>query len=293
MDGTVRTVKAFAKINLLLDILSRRDDGYHDLFMIMQSVDLSDEVTVRLAPGADISLTCDKADIPCDERNTAYKAARAFFDCAGTERGLVIEIKKRIPHAAGLAGGSADAAAVLTALRSMLRPSMSDRQLIDIAASVGADVPFCCLGGTMAAQGIGEILTYLPQLDIPHLVLVKPPVSVSTGQAYAAFDEAERVRHLDCHGMFSAVRDGDLEGAAKRVGNVFEQFIDVRDRVHIKAVMRAHGALAACMSGSGPSVFGVFPDGESAAACAKELEGTYKDTFLTRSVKSGTEIVTH
>lgn len=284
------TVKAYAKINLLLDILGTMENGYHDLFMLMQSISVHDTVKVELTTTKKIEITCSEADIPCDERNIAYKAAVAFFDITKVENpGVKIQIKKTIPHAAGLAGGSADGAAVVVALKKMLCPELTDRDIIEICSVFGSDVPFCATGGTMIAQGTGTALTYMPQLDIPYMVLVKPDCSVATGPAYKAFDTAENVLHSDRNGMFYAVMNKDYNGIYQRVSNTFEQFIDVPQRVDIKAVMRKHNAKAACMSGSGPSVFGIFLTEEDAKAAYEELKKNYKDTFLCSSVEKGCE----
>lgn len=285
-------VKAYAKINLLLDILGTLENGYHDLFMLMQSVGIYDIVTVEANESKDITITCDISDIPTDERNIAYKAAKAFFDFVQMNvQGINIDIQKHIPHAAGLAGGSADGAAVVVALKKMYAPYLSDRDIIEICSSFGSDVPFCATGGTMLAQNTGTVLTYLPQLDIKNIVIVKPDCSVSTGAAYKAFDTAERVRHLNRETMLKSVLNMDMQTLYRCVGNVFEQFIDVPERVVIKSVMRKHGAVCSCMSGSGPSVFGVFSDSKKAAECAKELEKSFKQTFLCSSVKQGCEII--
>lgn len=284
------TVKANAKINLLLDILGTLPNGYHDLYMLMQSVNLHDTVTVETDNSRAISLTSNIQDIPLDESNTAVKAANAFFNATGVENpGLRIHLEKTIPHAAGLAGGSADAAGVLVALKSLFMPSLTDRQLIEIGAQVGSDVPFCALGGTMVAQGTGTILTYLPNLRIENIVIVKPDRSVSTGKAYSAFDSAEKVRHLDKTGIFKAVTESDYDGIYARCDNVFEQFIFVPERVPIKAVMRKHGAKCCCMSGSGPSIFGIFDSPEDAEMAAEELKTDYPNTFVCRSTEAGVE----
>ena len=284
------TVKANAKINLLLDILGVLPNGYHDLYMLMQSVSLHDTITVEVDNSRKISLTCNIRDIPLDDSNTAVKAAKAFFDCTGKENpGVTIRLEKTIPHAAGLAGGSADAAGVLVALKRLFMPELSDRQLIEIGSLVGSDVPFCALGGTMVAQGTGTILTYLPNLKLENIVIVKPDRSVSTGKAYSAFDSAEKVRHLDKAGIFKAVTENDYDAIYSRCDNVFEQFIFVPERVLIKAIMRKHGAKCCCMSGSGPSIFGIFESAEDAEEAAAELKESYENTFVCRGTEAGVE----
>ena len=286
------TVKAYAKINLLLDILGSRPDGYHELFMIMQSVGLFDTVTVETAGRPGIEISADIPDIPTGRENIAYKAAEAFFAHTGiSDTGLKIGIEKRIPHAAGLAGGSADGAAVIVALRKMFAPDLSFRDVIEIGAKVGSDVPFCSLGGTMAAQGRGTILTCMPNLEMKNILIVKPEISVSTGRAYSAFDEAESIHHPDCSGAFSACLGNDKKALYSRVANVFEQFIDVPQRVDIKSVMRRHGAACSCMSGSGPSVFGIFESSENAKKCLAELKQRFPQSFLVPAKPMGVEVL--
>ena len=285
------TVKANAKINLLLDILGTLPNGYHDLYMLMQSVSLHDTVTVETDNSKKITLTCNIKNIPLDDSNTAVKAANAFFAYTGKENpGVKIHLKKTIPHAAGLAGGSADAAGVLVALKRLFMPELTDRQLIEIGSTVGSDVPFCALGGTMVAQGTGTILTYLPNLSLENIVIVKPDRSVSTGKAYSAFDSAEKVRHLDKTGIYNAVIEKDYDGIYSRCDNVFEQFIFVPERVPIKAIMRKYNAKCCCMSGSGPSIFGIFESAEDAEKAAEELKESYPNTFVCRSTEAGVEI---
>lgn len=285
------TVKANAKINLLLDILGTLPNGYHDLYMLMQSVSLHDTVTVETDNSKKITLTCNIKNIPLDDSNTAVKAANAFFAYTGKENpGVKIHLKKTIPHAAGLAGGSADAAGVLVALKRLFMPELTDRQLIKIGSTVGSDVPFCALGGTMVAQGTGTILTYLPNLSLENIVIVKPDRSVSTGKAYSAFDSAEKVRHLDKTGIYNAVIEKDYDGIYSRCDNVFEQFIFVPERVPIKAIMRKYNAKCCCMSGSGPSIFGIFESAEDAEKATEELKESYPNTFVCRSTEAGVEI---
>ena len=286
------TVKAYAKINLMLDILSTLENGYHELFMIMQSVGLYDEVTVEKTDSTDIIITCNVEGIPCDEKNIAHKAAKAFFEGTDTENcGIAIHIEKRIPHAAGLAGGSADGAAVIIALDKLFGTSLSEKEIINIGAKIGADVPFCALGGTMMAQYTGTVLSHMPDLSEKYIIIVKPDQDVSTGKAYAAFDSAKRVRHLDTRGMMMAVINNDWKKISEKVDNVFEQFIEVTDRTVIKGIMRKHGCLCTCMSGSGPSIFGVFDNKEKAEKCLTELKKDFCNSFLTTTVKQGCEII--
>lgn len=270
------TVKAAAKINLMLDILEKLPNGYHSLWMIMQSVSVYDRVSVEKKTSGGITISCSEDGIPTDERNIAYKAAEKFFDFCGEEdRNIHIEIEKNIPHAAGLAGGSADGAAVITALNSLYEKNLPVKKLCQIGVKVGADVPFCIQGGTMLAQDIGQVLSQLPDMPSCFFVLAKPQQGVSTAEAYAAVDSMN-LRHPDAHTMFRSVVDGDLNGIAKSLGNVFEQAVDVHERVSIKEIMRNNDAMGCCMSGSGPTVFGIFENSENAEKCAQELSKKIK-----------------
>lgn len=286
------TVKSYAKINLMLDILSTLPNGYHDLFMVMQSVGIYDTVTVTKTETKSIKITCDVPSIPLGENNIAYKAASAFFSYTKKVNcGIEIDIIKKIPHAAGLAGGSADAAGVIVALNEIFETKLSEKKLIKIGSLVGSDVPFCILGGTMLAQYTGTVLSHLPDLNEEFVIIVKPEQSVSTGAAYAAFDSAERVRHLGTREMLSAVCNSDREGYLTEIGNTFEQFIDVPDRVVIKGIMREHNAAASCMSGSGPSVFGIFNNAFDAQNCIAEMKEHFDEAYLCSFVNKGCEII--
>lgn len=287
-------LKAAAKINLMLDILGQTEDGYHTLFMIMQSVGLYDTVTLTETgkPGT-TTLSCSNEALPSDETNIGWKAADAFFKATGVKNpGIHIDIEKHIPFAAGLAGGSADAAAVFVGLNELTGAGLSERELCQIAVKVGADVPFCIMGGTMAAMDIGEVLAPLPDIRQDWYVLVKPEQDVSTKEAYAAFDSADYVRHLDTTAMLRAAAAADTDKVYSMVSNVFEQFIYVAGRVDIKAIMREHDSIAHCMSGSGPTIYGVFETEENAKACAEALLAAgYQNTYICQPVKQGVTIV--
>ena len=288
------TVKAYAKINLLLDILSKFENGYHNLFTVMQSVDLYDTVEAENNESGKITIECETEGVPCDERNIAYKAAKSFFDYCNIDsgRGVHIKIIKGIPHAAGLAGGSADGAAVIKALCEIYKPNLRYTDKIKIAANVGADVPFCLFGGTCLCQNIGDVLSFLPPLPEVYIVLSKPVQAVATGGAYAAHDSiADRVRHPDNFGMLHAVLDGDIDRISMLCNNVFEQSIEVYDRVYIKSVMRKNGAIASCMSGSGPTVFGIFKNKNDAEKACGALKETIEQTYVCRPMNFGCEII--
>ena len=287
------TVKAAAKINLMLDIVGRLDNGYHSLWMVMQSIDLYDTVTVeRTGAGGGIRLACSDERLPTDETNLAFKAARTFFEAAKVANdGVSITIHKAIPFAAGLAGGSADAAATLLALDRLYGTRLKMRALNKIGLTLGADVPFCLQGGTMLAQHIGELLTPVPELPDCFIVLAKPAQGISTAQAYHLCDTAPNLRAPDKQGMLSALLAEDLEGVGRLAGNVFEQVIDVPERVKIKALMREYGTLGCCMSGSGPTVFGLFDTREAAQSCAEKLRAVVPDVFLCRPVEEGCAVM--
>lgn len=287
------TVKAAAKINLMLDIVGRLENGYHSLWMVMQSVDLYDTITVeRTGAGGEICLACSDSRLPTDETNLAFQAARTFFDAVKVKNdGVSITIQKAIPFAAGLAGGSADAAATLLALDRLYGTQLKRRALNKIGLTLGADVPFCLQGGTMLAQHIGELLTPVPELPDCFIVLAKPARGISTAQAYHLCDTAPNLRAPDKQGMLSALLAEDLKGVGRLAGNVFEQVIDVPERVKIKALMREHGTLGCCMSGSGPTVFGLFDTWDAARSCAEELRAVVPEVFLCRPVEESCAVL--
>ena len=279
---------AWAKLNLTLDILGRREDGYHEMRMVMQSIDLADEVTICPQQEPGYSVTSDLPYLPKGEGNIAAKAALRFFEASGVSPvGLSIGIKKNVPVCAGMAGGSSDGAAVLRVLRRLYAPEMTEERLEEIGALVGSDVPYCVRGGTVLAGGRGEHLTDLPPLPPCHLVICKPPCSVSTPELFAQV----RMKRLHCHpdtaGMLRALRAQDLEGVARRMYNVFEDILPRRyaDVFAIKSELLGLGALAASMTGSGPTVFGVFRELESAARAAEALAGSYPAVHLCRPVQ--------
>jgi 4-diphosphocytidyl-2-C-methyl-D-erythritol kinase len=281
-------VKAAAKINLMLDILKKLDNGYHSLFMIMQSVDLYDTISVVKNNSNQIIIKCDTDGVPCNEKNIAHKCAVAFFDTLSIkERGITIEIEKAIPMAAGTAGGSADGAGVLYCLNKIYNTNLSQKELCEIGAKVGADIPFCLVGGTAIALGTGTIIAPVTDLPECYIVLCKPDQDVSTPEAYAQFDSLNRVRHLDRVSMIEAVSNGDYEKICSLCGNVFEQAVEVPKRPHIKGVMRKSGADACIMSGSGPTVYGVFNDKENAEDAYNKLSKKYDNVYLCKPAKCG------
>ncbi len=275
------TVNAPAKINIFLDILGKLENGYHSLFMIMQSVKLNDILTVSKTK-KDIVVICNIDSIPTNEQNTVFKAAKYFFDYCNIDGGAEIKIEKNIPCEAGLAGGSSDAAATLRALNQLYDTNLSLQDLIKLSLKVGSDVPFCMEGGTQLAQNTGGILSKLPPIDC-YVVLVKPEISVSTKKAYDLAD-INHIYHPDCIGMLDACEKGDFDNICKLAGNVFEQFIEVPERVEIKKIMRECGCSLAQMSGSGPTIFGLFKKESDAKKAYETLLTEFKSVFLTKTI---------
>lgn len=276
--------EAYAKINLGLDVVRRLENGYHQVRMVMQTVDISD--TIRLEKCAEgIHMTSDSEEAPGGIHNLAYRAAALFFEETKAEGGVKIRLTKRIPVAAGMAGGSTDAAAVLRGMNELFGTGLSAEALCDMGVKLGADVPYCILGGTALAEGIGEVLTTLPDAPKPVLLVAKPEISVSTKYVYEHLQLGEKTEHPDIDGMVQAVRDGDLAGIIDRMGNVLEGVTGEKYPVigELKAFMEENGAVRAMMSGSGPTVFGIYPDRETAARAAALLaeRGTAKQIFVT------------
>lgn len=256
MDGY--RIKAYAKINLGLDVVRRLPNGYHEVRMVMQNVGLWDELTLERAEGG-ITITTDADSLPTGEDNLIHKAARLMLDKYGCP-GLRVHLRKTIPIAAGMAGGSTDAAAAMKGISHLYGLGLSPAQLMEDGVAIGADVPYCILGGTALAEGIGEKLTPLPPLPFCHILIAKPAVSVSTKYVYQHLDASGIEMHPDIDGMVQAVRDGSLRGVLERMGNVLETVTVPAHPViaDIKARMRELGAADSLMSGSGPTVFGIF-----------------------------------
>ncbi len=279
--------KAYAKINLGLDVIRRREDGYHEVKMIMQTVSLYDVLTFEKA-AAGITVTTDKDELPGDENNLVYKAAKLLTETYRVKEGVRIELRKNIPMAAGMAGGSTDAAAVFHGMNELFGLGMTEQEMCRLAVKIGADVPYCIQGGTALAEGIGEILTKLPDLPDCPLLIAKPDIEVSTKYVYENLHAEELRRHPDMDGMRKAVENGDLAGITKRMENVLETVTIEKYPVirEIKDFMKGNGARNALMSGSGPTVFGVYEAEEKAEAARKllEREGLAKRVFAARPV---------
>lgn len=282
------TVDAPAKLNLTLDVLRRREDGYHDLRMVMQSVSLSDTLTIALGTGRPLSVRTNLSFLPNNEKNLAAAAALLLEQVSGRDAGgLAIEIEKRIPVCAGMGGGSSDAAAVLRALNEALGTGYSPAELARLGERVGADVPYCVLGGTALAEGKGERLTPLPALPPCHVVLCKPAFSISTPELFRVLDSTRLRCRPDTEGLIEALRAEDLGGAARRLYNVFEDVLPARQREvvrEIRTVLVHHGALGVNMSGTGPTVFGLFDSSAQAKGAWEALRESHRETYLTKTV---------
>lgn len=256
-------MKALAKVNLGLDVIRRREDGYHEVKMIMQTVRLYDRIMLEKTQKG-ISMETNLSFLPVNEQNIAYRAAKMLMEEFHIQGGLHIKIDKHIPVAAGMAGGSTDGAAVLYGVNKIFELGLTKRQLMERGVKLGADVPYCIMRGTVLSEGIGEILTPVPSLPDCHILIAKPPVSVSTKHVYEHLKLDEVEKHPDIDGMVEALRRNDLYGVAQRMENVLETVtIPEHPAIQqIKDMMVKEGALNALMSGSGPTVFGIFDDRE-------------------------------
>lgn len=282
-------IKAYAKLNLTLDVLGCRDDGYHELEMVMQSISLCDSVAVRIGAGEGVSVISNIAHIPNDERNIAVKAAKAFSERFGNDcGGIAIAINKRIPSSAGMAGGSADGAAVLRLLNELNERPFSEEALCDMGLTVGADVPFCIMGGTRLAKGKGEAMRELSPIPGCSIVVCKPRRGMSTKDVFGRIDGCTIEKHPDTKAMLDAIEKGDLCGISRNVYNVFEPIVaaEVQDVEFIKSEMLKNGALVSAMTGSGSAVFGIYDDETVARNMVAKLKGRYTDVFLTHPVSS-------
>ena len=266
---------AYAKINLGLDVVRRREDGYHEVKMIMQMVDIYDTLTFESREDEELHIFTDNKKLPCDEHNLIYKGAMVLFEETKGRIGADITLNKRIPIAAGMAGGSTDAAAAMLALNEMMGQPLTKERLMEISVRVGADVPYCIMGGTALSEGIGEILTPLPVPPQCQVLIAKPGISVSTKFVYENLhaNELRPEQHPDIDGMMEAIKQKDLYGIADRFGNVLENVTIPAYPViqEIKDLMLEQGAIGALMSGSGPTVFGLFTNPKAAAKAHEEM----------------------
>lgn len=284
-------LRAMAKINLGLDIIGKREDGYHEVRMIMQTIRMYDVLEIRKKTSPGISLSTNLPYIPCDERNLVYKAAKILMDEFHVEEGLSMKLTKSVPVAAGMAGGSSDAAAAFVGVNRLFHLSLSQEELMKRAVQVGADVPYCVMRGTALAEGIGEKLTRLPDLPDCYILIGKPGINVSTRTAYENLDLNEIRRRPDIDGMICDIKNKDLYSMTGKMENVFEPGIMAKYPVirEIRDLMEKQGALKAMMSGSGPTVFGIFDDAGKMQNAARALKksGLAKTVFATRTYKPG------
>lgn len=278
-------LKARAKINLGLDVLGQRADGYHEVSMIMQTVGIYDKLLMEKRRKPGIEIETNAGFLPVNENNLIYKAARLLMEEFQVQEGIYVYLNKFIPVAAGLAGGSSDAAAAMIGVNRLFDLGLSIRDLIGRGAAIGADVPYCLMRGTVLAEGIGEKLTRLPAMPKCLVVLAKPMVNVSTKVVYEKLNTVEAVKHPDIKAVQRGIRQGSLKVIAENMGNVLEAVTIPMVPViaEIKETMRQNGALQAMMSGSGPTVFGLFEREEQAQSCLRALkkEGKAKHTYLT------------
>lgn len=284
-----KTAKAFGKINMTLAVTGRRNDGYHTLCSVMQSISLCNVVKAFRTEGGGVTLYCDDPALPTDERNTAYRAAQAFFCTAGLPRrsGIFIKLQKQVPYQAGLGSASADAAGVLATCNALFGQPLSQRRLLALAAKIGADVPFCLAGGTKLAEGIGDVFTPLPNCPGCTLLILHPGEGVSTPEAYRRFDALQNPVQPHAAPMIAALHTGDLHSIAAACGNVFEQCCPVAAVAEMKAALLKSGALGSAMSGSGTAVFGIFADVLSAEKAREALLPSGWKSWLASPVDCG------
>ena len=279
-------LKAKAKINLGLDVVRKREDGYHEVRMIMQMINLYDKITLRKKTEPGITVTANLSYLPVNEDNLVYRAAKLLMDEFQVDGGLEIELQKYIPVAAGMAGGSTDAAAVMVGVNRIFQLGLNKKQLMERGVKIGADVPFCIMRGTALAEGIGEELTPLPAMPHCSLVIAKPKIHVSTKFVYGNLKVGELTEHPDIDGQVQALRENNLEQLVTRMGNVLETVTIPAYPVidEIKHTMMKYGAIGAMMSGSGPTVFGIFEKEDKAQEVCRLLkkEKAAKQVYLVR-----------
>ena len=289
-------LRAHAKINLGLAVLDERPDGYHDISTVMQSIGLYDELRISLAgngEGDKITLTCSEPSLPTDEHNLAYRGAALLMQKAGVSPGVSIHIQKGIPMEAGMAGGSADGAAALVGVNELLHLGLSREELCRVGVRLGADVPFCLVGGAMLCEGIGEVMTPVPSLPPCTILVVKPADRVSTGEAYRGLGPYEAREHLDMAPVLRALQEGDLPGLGRSMANSFEPGVCRAHPVvaEILSALSSLGAEAARMSGSGPTVFGLFAAREQAEAALSQIRSRFPEAFTVLTSPAGAGIL--
>lgn len=278
-------LNARAKINITLDVLRKREDGYHDLSMIMQTINLCDNITINTTEDGNIKMTSNYSWLPCDERNLVYKAAALMKETYNIKEGLLIHLVKNIPVAAGMAGGSSDCAATLVGIRNLLKIKADDNELMKLGKTLGADVPYCILRGTALAEGIGEKLTVLPPFPNTIVLVAKPPINVSTATVFGSFDLKNVNKHPDNNKMTELIKNKDLEGICENMCNVLES-VTIKNYpiiAELKNAMLYEGAIGSLMSGSGPTVFGFYKSYEKALKALKNIRAKYhiKEIYIT------------
>lgn len=283
------TVLAPAKLNLALDVVGTLPNGYHDLDMVMQAIDLQERLVLRRSPY--LNLRMPGSFVPVNNKNTAIKAALAFFDYTGLLAGVDITIHKAVPVRAGMAGGSADAAGVLVGMNELYGAKLSMSELCAIGATIGADVPFALMGGTCRVRGVGDLLKPLPPCPDCRFVVVMPSIGVSTPEAFQRYDQMGSPVHPDCERQEAAVRAGDLAEICAAAGNALEHCSGAQETPAICAKLNEHGALTSQMTGSGAAVFGVFDGEDAARAAVQALQGSYKQVYLCRPVRGGAQVL--
>ena len=278
-------IRAYAKVNISLDVVGKREDGYHLLRMIMQNIDLYDEIIVE-KQSRDITIECNKNYVPTDSRNLAYKAAVAFKERYNISEGLKIKILKNIPVSAGLAGGSTDAAAVLKLMNKIFEVNAPKEELMELGLKLGADIPYCIQGGTALCEGVGEVITPLKSFKDKIIVLVKPSFGVSTKEVYKNFDMEKVKKHPETEALIKAMAEDDLRYVAYNMRNLLENVTLKKHKVLIslKEEMNKYGAINSMMSGSGPTVFAFFDDMLKAQKCFEKMKEKYNEVFLTRTI---------
>lgn len=278
-------LKARAKINITLDAISKMENGYHELRMIMQTVNLCDNLEIKKNKTGEITLSSNLVWLPCDSRNLVYRAAEYMKSTYKIKDGIEIKLIKNIPVAAGLAGGSSDCAAALIGINNLFRLNISQQELMKIGKDFGADVPYCILRGTALAEGIGERLTVLPNFPNCYILLAKPPISVSTAAVFGALDLNKVKKHPDTEKIIDYIKNGDLKSTADNMVNVLETVTCEKYPVinQIKSAMLDQGAIGAMMSGSGPTVFGIFDNYKEGVNALKLIKKKFrtKEVYLT------------
>ena len=282
------TLEARAKINLTLDIVNKRDDGYHDVSMVMQTISLCDTLHFKVIERG-IKLNSNNLRLPKDERNIIYKSAKLLLEQTKVDKGIEVYVEKRIPVAAGLAGGSSNAACTIIALNKLWNLNLENEDLLDIGLKIGADVPFCMIEGTALAEGVGEILTNLDPLPKLYVVLVKPSIRISTPWAYSLVNIKSIKNHPENIKMVEGIQAGDAHLITSKMRNVFEDFIFKKypRLTDIKEKMIRLGALNSLMSGSGPTIYGLFEDEKTAKIAYSELIKSYKEVFIATTYNKG------